>query len=293
MFGEGPLTAPVMFVGEQPGDQEDLAGKPFVGPAGQVFDRVMGEAGLDRRRAYVTNAVKHFKFTLRGKRRIHERPNAGEISACRFWLGLEREFVKPRLVVALGATALHALTGHRGSLASMRERDLVLDDGTALLATVHPSYLLRLPDEDTRARDGPLPRRSGARRAPGAGDEGRLGGPSSGGRSSSRAQRSDPEGLALRPLDGFVAALLAMTTTGRVTAIDPQPLPVSPPRKRDEERMGEELKGKRVLVTGASSGLGAHFVRLLAGRAHWSSPRRAGSSGWRNWRRTAPGCRDR
>ncbi len=153
VFGEGPLTAPVMFVGEQPGDQEDLAGKPFVGPAGQVFDRVMGEAGLDRRRAYVTNAVKHFKFTLRGKRRIHERPNAGEISACRFWLGLERQFVKPRLVVALGATALHALTGHRGSLASMRERDLVLDDGTALLATVHPSYLLRLPDEDTRERE--------------------------------------------------------------------------------------------------------------------------------------------
>jgi len=142
-----------MFVGEQPGDQEDLAGKPFVGPAGQVFDRVMGEAGLDRRRAYVTNAVKHFKFTLRGKRRIHERPNAGEISACRFWLGLEREFVKPQLVVALGATALHALTGHRGSLASMRERDLVLDDGTALLATVHPSYLLRLPDEEARERE--------------------------------------------------------------------------------------------------------------------------------------------
>ena len=153
VFGEGPLTAPVIFVGEQPGDQEDLAGKPFVGPAGQVFDRVMGEAGLDRSRAYVTNAVKHFKFTVKGKRRIHERPNAGEISACRFWLGLEREFVRPKLVVALGATALHALTGHKGSLASMRERDLVLEDGTALIATVHPSYLLRLPDEAARERE--------------------------------------------------------------------------------------------------------------------------------------------
>lgn len=153
VFGEGPLSAPVMFVGEQPGDQEDLAGKPFIGPAGQVFDRVMGEAGLDRSRAYVTNAVKHFKFTVKGKRRIHERPNAGEISACRFWLGLEREFVRPKLVVALGATALQALTGHKGSLASMRERDLVLEDGTALLATVHPSYLLRLPDEAARERE--------------------------------------------------------------------------------------------------------------------------------------------
>ncbi|KPF66305.1 DNA polymerase [Bosea sp. AAP35] len=153
VFGEGPLSAPVMFVGEQPGDQEDLAGKPFIGPAGQVFDRVMGEAGLDRSRAYVTNAVKHFKFTVKGKRRIHERPNAGEISACRFWLGLERDFVRPKLVVALGATALNALTGHTGSLASMRERDLVLEDGAALIATVHPSYLLRLPDEAARERE--------------------------------------------------------------------------------------------------------------------------------------------
>ncbi len=153
VFGEGPLTAPVMFVGEQPGDQEDLAGTPFVGPAGQMFDRVMGEAGLDRSRAYVTNAVKHFKFTLRGKRRIHERPHAGEIAACRFWLGLERDFVKPKLVVALGATALHALIGYTGSLASMREHDLALEDGTALIATVHPSYLLRLPDEAARERE--------------------------------------------------------------------------------------------------------------------------------------------
>ncbi|PTM42303.1 UdgX family uracil-DNA binding protein [Bosea sp. 124] len=150
VFGEGPLSAPVMFVGEQPGDQEDLAGRPFVGPAGRMFDSIMGEAGLDRHRAYVTNAVKHFKFAIRGKRRIHQKPNAGEVSACRFWLGLERDFVKPGLVVALGATALHALTGHSGSLAAMRDRDLTLDDGTRLVATVHPSYLLRLPDEVAR-----------------------------------------------------------------------------------------------------------------------------------------------
>ena len=153
VFGEGPLSAPVMFVGEQPGDQEDLAGKPFVGPAGQLFDRAMEQAGLVRSRAYVTNAVKHFKFQLRGKRRIHQKPNAGEVKACRFWLGLEREFVRPQLVVALGATALHALTGHSGSLMAMRERDLALDDGTRLLATVHPSYLLRLPDPEAKQRE--------------------------------------------------------------------------------------------------------------------------------------------
>jgi DNA polymerase len=153
VFGEGPIDAPVMFVGEQPGDQEDLAGKPFVGPAGQVFDKALGEAGLDRTRAYVTNAVKHFKFELRGKRRIHQKPNAGEVQACRFWLGLERDFVKPRLVVALGATALTSLLGKTTSISSLRDQDATLDDGTKLLATVHPSYLLRLPDEDARARE--------------------------------------------------------------------------------------------------------------------------------------------
>lgn len=153
VFGEGPLDAPVIFVGEQPGDQEDLAGKPFVGPAGQMFDRALGEAGLDRRRAYVTNAVKHFKFRLRGKRRIHERPNAGEIERCKFWLDLERSFVKPRLIVALGATALRALTGHAGTLAPLRGQDLALGDGTRLLATVHPSFLLRLPEEEAQRRE--------------------------------------------------------------------------------------------------------------------------------------------
>lgn len=153
VFGEGPRRAPVVFVGEQPGDQEDLAGKPFVGPAGKVFDRAMAEAGLDRSRAYVTNAVKHFKFQLRGKRRIHEKPNAGEVKACRFWLDLELGFVKPQLVVAMGATALKALTGHAGSLTAARGRDLVLADGTPLRATVHPSYLLRLPDEGAKGRE--------------------------------------------------------------------------------------------------------------------------------------------
>ena len=153
VFGEGPLDARVLFVGEQPGDKEDLAGRPFVGPAGQVFDRAMKEAGLDRARAYVTNAVKHFKFQLRGKRRIHEKPNVGEIKACRFWLDLELQFVKPRFVVALGASALRSLTGHASSLASARDRELALEDGTPLLATVHPSFLLRLPDEDARSRE--------------------------------------------------------------------------------------------------------------------------------------------
>lgn len=153
VFGEGPLDAPVLFVGEQPGDQEDLAGRPFVGPAGRLFDRAMQAAGLDRRRAYVTNAVKHFKFQLRGKRRIHEKPNVGEIKACRFWLDLELQFVRPRLVVGLGATALRALIGHSASLASVREQRLALADGTPLLATVHPSFLLRLPDEEAKSRE--------------------------------------------------------------------------------------------------------------------------------------------
>lgn len=147
VFGEGPLDAPVIFVGEQPGDQEDLAGRPFVGPAGRLFDAALEEAGLARERAYVTNAVKHFKFTLRGKRRIHERPNAGEVSACRFWIGIERQFLRPQLIVALGATAVSSMMGRTMSLSSVRGRDVALADGAPMLATVHPSYLLRLPDE--------------------------------------------------------------------------------------------------------------------------------------------------
>ncbi|MCU4180658.1 UdgX family uracil-DNA binding protein [Bosea sp. BH3] len=153
VFGEGPLDAPVIFVGEQPGDQEDLAGRPFVGPAGRLFDAALEEAGLARERAYVTNAVKHFKFSLRGKRRIHERPNAGEVQACRFWLGIERQFLKPQLVVALGATAVSSLMGRTMSLSSVRGRDVTLEDGAPMLATVHPSYLLRLPDEARRGEE--------------------------------------------------------------------------------------------------------------------------------------------
>jgi len=151
VFGEGPEHAAIMFVGEQPGDQEDLAGRPFVGPAGQVFDAALAEAGIARGEVYVTNAVKHFKFEPRGKRRIHQKPNAGEIRACRFWLDLEREFVKPRVVVAMGATAITGLLGRGASIASLRGQPVELDDGTALMATVHPSFLLRMPDRSLAA----------------------------------------------------------------------------------------------------------------------------------------------
>ncbi len=153
VFGAGPEAAELMFVGEQPGDREDLAGMPFVGPAGKVFDVAMEEAGLDRARAYVTNAVKHFKFVPRGKKRLHQRPNAGEVQACRFWLGLEREFVRPRLIVALGATAVTSLAGSRATLGSMRGRVTMLEDGSQMFATVHPSYLLRIPDRTEAARE--------------------------------------------------------------------------------------------------------------------------------------------
>jgi len=153
VFGEGPDNAEVMFVGEQPGDQEDLAGKPFVGPAGKVFDAAMTEAGIDRERAYVTNAVKHFKFVPRGKKRLHQRPNMGEVKACKFWLDLEREFVKPKLIVALGATAVASLAGSSTTLGSVRGRVTELADGTRMLATVHPSYLLRMPDRAEAERE--------------------------------------------------------------------------------------------------------------------------------------------
>jgi len=153
VMGEGPEEAEIMFVGEQPGDKEDLAGKPFVGPAGRVFDAAMGEAGLDRERAYVTNAVKHFKFIPRGKKRLHQRPNAGEVKACRFWLNLEREFVRPKLIVAMGATAVSSLAGSGTTLGSVRSRVTMLEDGTRMYATVHPSYLLRIPDREEAARE--------------------------------------------------------------------------------------------------------------------------------------------
>ncbi|MEO6394883.1 MAG: UdgX family uracil-DNA binding protein [Devosia sp.] len=152
VFGEGPQSAEVMFVGEQPGDQEDLAGKPFIGPAGQMLQEMLDKIGIDRRRIYVTNAVKHFKFEPRGKRRIHQKPNAGEIQACRFWLDLERSFVRPKLVVALGATAAASLMGKSASITSLRGKKLELPDGSNLLVTIHPSYLLRMPDRE-RAED--------------------------------------------------------------------------------------------------------------------------------------------
>ena len=146
VFGEGPSTARLMFVGEQPGDQEDLAGKPFVGPAGQVFNRALAAAGIAREQAYVTNAVKHFKFEQRGKRRIHSKPGTGEIDACRWWLDRERALVKPLVTVALGATAARGLTGRAVTIGKERGRPLTLADGTEAWITVHPSFLLRIED---------------------------------------------------------------------------------------------------------------------------------------------------
>jgi uracil-DNA glycosylase len=150
VFGEGPGQANLMFVGEQPGDQEDLAGKPFVGPAGKVFDAAIEHVGIDRGRVYVTNAVKHFKFVPRGKKRLHQRPDAGEIAACRFWLNLEREFVKPKIIVALGATAAQSLLGKGVTISKLRGAPVTLDDGTVLFVTNHPSYLLRIPDREAK-----------------------------------------------------------------------------------------------------------------------------------------------
>jgi uracil-DNA glycosylase family protein len=146
VFGEGPALAHMMFVGEQPGDQEDLAGRPFVGPAGKVFDQALAAAGIDRGTIYVTNAVKHFKFQPRGKKRLHQRPNGGEIRACRFWLDLERKFVNPLLTVAMGATAVQSLLGSSATITSLRGAPLQLDDGSWLMVTIHPSYLLRMAD---------------------------------------------------------------------------------------------------------------------------------------------------
>ncbi len=153
VFGEGPQDAQVMIVGEQPGDQEDLAGRPFVGPAGKLFDETLALVGIDRRRLYVTNAVKHFKYVPRGKRRIHQKPNMGEIRQCRWWLGQEIALVKPKLVVAMGASALFALTDMKQRLEDVRSEPMPMEDGRVLFATVHPSYLLRIPDADLRQRE--------------------------------------------------------------------------------------------------------------------------------------------
>jgi DNA polymerase len=153
VFGEGPQHAQVMLVGEQPGDKEDLAGKPFVGPAGQMLDRALQEAGVDRSKVYVTNAVKHFKFVPRGKIRLHQKPNTPEIKACRQWYERELASIKPDLVVAMGATAAQSVFGKITPINKSRGRIIDLEDGTKTLVTVHPSYLLRLPDEDARVRE--------------------------------------------------------------------------------------------------------------------------------------------
>ena len=150
--GEGAVGAKLMFVGEQPGDQEDLAGRPFVGPAGQVFDRALAEAGVPRERTYVTNAVKHFKHELSGKRRIHKTPSTREVSACRWWLDNERRIVRPKVIVALGATAGLAVTGKAIAVAKSRQQPLPLNGGGQGVITYHPSYLLRLPDAAAKAR---------------------------------------------------------------------------------------------------------------------------------------------
>ena len=153
VFGAGPKRAAMMLVGEQPGDYEDVAGKPFVGPAGKIMDRALEEAGIDRSKVYVTNAVKHFKWEPRGKRRIHQKPNSREIAACRPWLEAELRIVKPNLVVAMGATAAQTIFGP--GFRVTRERGKVLSSKLAprVLATVHPSSLLRQPDEESRERE--------------------------------------------------------------------------------------------------------------------------------------------
>lgn len=154
--GEGPERARIMLVGEQPGDQEDLQGRPFVGPAGQVLNEALEEAGLDRTRLFLTNAVKHFKFEPRGKRRLHQNPTTGEIDICRWWLDKERALVQPDLIVTLGASALRGVTGKSASITSMRGAVHELEGGTKLIATIHPSFLLRLPDRERAAKERAL-----------------------------------------------------------------------------------------------------------------------------------------
>ncbi|WP_416798263.1 UdgX family uracil-DNA binding protein [Ciceribacter azotifigens] len=144
VFGEGPRDARVVLVGEQPGDREDIAGRPFVGPAGRVLDECLAEAGIDRNICYVTNAVKHFKFSQRRKRRLHSRPNAGEVRACAWWLGAELAVLRPQLVVALGATAVYALLGNGIKVTAARGQVIAPPSGPPVLVTIHPSYLLRV-----------------------------------------------------------------------------------------------------------------------------------------------------
>jgi uracil-DNA glycosylase len=153
VFGEGPAKADLMLIGEQPGDQEDRTGHPFVGPAGRLLDRALDEAGIDRSRVYVTNVVKHFSWEPRGKRRIHKKPRAGEVAACRPWLDAEIALVRPRGIVLLGATAAQAVLGREFKVTEHRGELLDSPLAPLVLATVHPSSLLRAPDDETRRRE--------------------------------------------------------------------------------------------------------------------------------------------
>jgi uracil-DNA glycosylase len=148
--GEGPAHAALMLVGEQPGDKEDLAGRPFVGPSGQMLDRALRDAGISREKTFVTGAVKHFKHEMRGKRRLHKRPNNYEVERCKIWLDWERNLVKPSTIVALGVTAARSLTGRTLTIGKVRGKTLATADGTLLIVTIHPSALLRIEDADER-----------------------------------------------------------------------------------------------------------------------------------------------
>ena len=150
VFGEGPVGARLMLVGEQPGDQEDLAGKPFVGPAGKMLDKALAEAGVDRTEVYVTNVVKHFKNEPRGKRRLHKKPNRSEVEVCKIWLDQEIVLVRPQLVLAMGVTAASALAGKAVTLSKLRGQEIAFAGGQRGMVTIHPSSILRAPDEMRR-----------------------------------------------------------------------------------------------------------------------------------------------
>jgi DNA polymerase len=153
VFGEGLQSARAIFVGEQPGDQEDKAGRPFVGPAGRLLDRALEEAGIDRKLVYLTNVVKHFKWVARGKRRLHEKPNAREIAACRPWLQAELRVIEPEVLVLLGATAAQAILGKTFRVTKQRGEILRSELASKIMATVHPSSILRAPDDESRRRE--------------------------------------------------------------------------------------------------------------------------------------------
>lgn len=152
VFGEGPAHASIMLVGEQPGDQEEQAQRPFVGPAGRVLDKALAEAGVARSETFVTNAVKHFKHEPRGKRRLHRKPDAGEVSACRWWLDAERRILRPRVIVAMGTTAALGVFGRSTPIGRFRQQAIQLPDQAQGVVTYHPSYVLRLPDAEAKRR---------------------------------------------------------------------------------------------------------------------------------------------